>query len=566
MDRNETTLNQVLSRTHTVRPRITGLREPAMPRQPRLDTTDYAWATEHRYRHEVQHTFATYMLRIKAQGKTLEIWAPMTFDGKATCVYRPLYDGNARITSVQLAYCWGKYVKDSYLMEAFVNSPKRAPDFVAVHRTIKENCLEFELPAPSGLYAFTNGCLDVKVMKFTPWTNFTADEATVATRLFLCDFDEALLATEVHIPDFEKIIQDQSWAAETNFMFEAMLGRLGFPCGFDKWDVAPVISGTSGAGKTTIVESVLGAFYADAGDIANLPNKAQVPFELAPVYGSKVVFINDVDQIFTQSYDVKDIKNAISGEQVTINRKNMPQVTMTWDKPLVFTSNDVIAWTGKHQAPMARRLVYFNCVQKPETADTELKERLSRTDIQVKLLVRLARKYHEARIAVGSATFYDVVTTTYPQLLSNRNNVFAEADDYQAFFDGFINLHPGGDEYITFTDLRTALAQFADSIGNKKLQVKDLKNVFTSNGCKWYAQGKAAKDSALYNRLRLAGKRTTNMTQGFVQHASLAVEDDTGAGGSVAFGSTTGGGNPYQIGPNPYIDFGMGATASTFCP
>lgn len=173
------------------------------------------------------------------------------------------------------------------------------------------------------------------------------------------------------IPNISKILKDQGFNYIERFFIFGLLGRLLYRVGeYDNWSVFLFFIGLAGTGKSTLLQ-ILASIY-DPGDVGYLSNNIQKKFGLETIYNKKLFLALDIDSKF--SLDQTSFQSLCSGEEVSIQRKNKPAVSVKWNVPGAFAGNTLPAWTD-NGGSLSRRLITIEYLKPLRAVDTKLKDR-----------------------------------------------------------------------------------------------------------------------------------------------------------------------------------------------
>ena len=379
------------------------------------------------------------------------------------------------------------------------------------------------MPVACGMIVFSDGVLDLRTMRFQELDEYEFEEDHCASRYFPFPFDRSLLTNMATVPELERIISSQAWSPQQALCFKAFLGRLAFPLGLlDRWDCAAVVVGQAGAGKTTLVEAALLAFH-NAGDIVSPGSRPTPGFETGLLAKARVVHFSDVDASFVSKWDKDTLKKIITAEPIMINRKYEQPYMLHWVFPVIFTSNTKIAWRDDG---MERRCVYFPFDNKPTDRDTTLKSKLVEPSNQVRFICHVVRSYHEVRAQVGERIFPDAAPEVYPEHGSIQQDVLMNNDPVLAYFHS--TYVPCDDEFH-FLGKRAVEARFVEKTrtdpGMSGCTFAEFITTVKNLGYVYCPQLKV-KGSAFFKKLRLLGKETGGMGQGYFCGFKEMAQDD----------------------------------------
>lgn len=383
-------------------------------------------------------------------GSSTDVHARVNLQGYLTPLYKAITTMNKPVSLTSLLYT--PILKDYPGTLAFIQSGNAA----RLANTIVDDVLTFPgIPPFVGDHVFKNGIFNHRTLTFVPFDeDYEADayKHVSARKYYDIDFDPTWIepGADVTVPDFERIFADQGWSADKTFLAKALLGRLGFVVhAKDGFDVTPIFYGRGGTGKTTLVDSVVRAFYAQA-QVGYGSNTMNDRFGIHPLVDREVVVFNDVDSnIFRNGrLDLGTLKNMISGEEITYDRKNQSTITgHTWTSPLVFVTNSVITFDD-NQDQFTRRIVYFE-FDKQVSGDTRIADTLREPVNQAKIMIGTTRAYLELLEGVNGAkdmTMDKILSDKYPDLHQAKHDIQAADNPIFEFVEVMLAPHPHGEQ------------------------------------------------------------------------------------------------------------------------
>lgn len=254
------------------------------------------------------------------------------------------------------------------------------------------------LPEFRGDHVFLNGIFNARANTFVPFDeDYAASDydGVAAFKSYPIDFDQLWLDDDdICVDKFESLFHVQGWAPEKIDLCKAFLGRLAFPLNtVDEWDNTPFLFGKAGAGKTTLVNAVVGSYFAKT-QIGTISNTIENKFGLQTIYDKEVVIANDIDGalIGQNGLDTGVLKNMIEGGAVSVAIKFAPAKVVTWRSPLLMTGNAIPPWPDA-QGEFSRRITYFDFTVEPPSVDSTLAKALSEPDAQAKIMIGCTRSY-----------------------------------------------------------------------------------------------------------------------------------------------------------------------------
>ena len=249
------------------------------------------------------------------------------------------------------------------------------------------------LKRDNNIMSFKNGYLKLKEFTFHPY-NDTENYNFIAKKFMPFDFDTAWLNcdwTEIDCPIFDKIISDQPMISKdplVKLAFYGLLGSLHFPNGEDPIKVVPYLVGTSGTGKSTIVNIVSSTFSQENIGTINFREKT---FGKSAFLTKDVIIDADTPSNMIKEFGKCEFQKAVSGEVIAIPIKN--QKTENQHKVvqrMLFCSQYVqeVQDTGE----VIRRIAYFN-FQPVDCTNSNLEDDCINTELhKVFIKLILARK------------------------------------------------------------------------------------------------------------------------------------------------------------------------------
>lgn len=207
----------------------------------------------------------------------------------------------------------------------------------------------------------------------------------VNTQLY--DNDEYDAAT--HEPTVEE--------TEMTMCFEAMIGRLFLPTGFDNWQVWPFLKGEGDTGKSTIVDIVRAMFPTE--EVVSYDSGRQQTFGLEDIYDKRLLLFPDIPRRLDQCLAEDKMCSMVSGELLSVARKHQTPVTVKWQVPALLSGNYVPSYEDVG-GRIVRRFVMFQCNTMIRVRDTTLKTRILNDELP-KIVLNCIANYHSLREKVG---------------------------------------------------------------------------------------------------------------------------------------------------------------------
>lgn len=235
-------------------------------------------------------------------------------------------------------------------------------------------------------HAFHNGLYFTRKGAFyafgTPEARHVPPDA-VACKYHNMDFDQTIIQQEWHevaTPSVQQILQFQLQDLHPDDLTEviawiyALLGRLLFEVNeMDSWQVIPFFIGRAGTGKSLLAKAV-GWFFPDE-DVETMANNVQDGFGLETF----------VDKLMWRCFEVKSdfrleqaqLQSMITGEEMSIMRKNKPAVTSIWRVPGILAGNELANWSD-NSGSISRRMILVYFKRKVENSNPHLDKDIQR--------------------------------------------------------------------------------------------------------------------------------------------------------------------------------------------
>jgi len=259
-------------------------------------------------------------------------------------------------------------------------------------------------------HAFANGMYCTNVKEFYPWGHARITSNITACKYHDAEFPESCMAfqkwQDIPTPYFQTILSTQlkhvvhvetdesgaprKWSPEdaaaegteagtlmtTNEGQRVMewayivLGRLLFEVNEkDSWQVIPFFIGRAGTGKSLIL-SIASNFFEEA-DVAFVANDQQKGFGLETIYDKKIWMVKEVKHDFVDHVDQAQFQSMITGEEMSIMRKNKSALQVVWKAPGILAGNEMANWSD-NSGSISRRLMLFYFNQRVSNSDPNL--------------------------------------------------------------------------------------------------------------------------------------------------------------------------------------------------
>ena len=178
---------------------------------------------------------------------------------------------------------------------------------------------------------------------------------------------------KIRTPVLQSIMDYQRFSEEVCKWLYVFIGRLCFDVNDrDGWQVIPFLKGIARSGKSTIITKVCKKFY-DTEDVRTLSNNIEKKFGLWSIHDGFMFISPEVkgDLALEQA----EFQSIVSGEDVSIARKNEKALSMMWNVPGILAGNEVPGYRD-NSGSVLRRLVTWNFGRQVMDADPHLDQKL----------------------------------------------------------------------------------------------------------------------------------------------------------------------------------------------
>ena len=253
------------------------------------------------------------------------------------------------------------------------------------------NCKDFQFPEikkDRHTWSFENGLLvgkdwDAEAqkyrIKFYPYNSKDfreLDPTLVSCKYFDLPFDpyeEVEDWYDIPTPHMQRVLDYQRFETEVCKWMYVFCGRLCFEVNeLDGWQVIPFLKGIARSGKSTLITKVCKLFY-ECEDVATLSNNIEKKFGLQSIYRG-FMFISPEIKGDLQ-LEQAEFQSLVSGEDVSVARKNETALSMQWKTPGILGGNEVPNWKD-NSGSILRRLATWNFGRQVSEADPHLDQKL----------------------------------------------------------------------------------------------------------------------------------------------------------------------------------------------
>ena len=239
------------------------------------------------------------------------------------------------------------------------------------------NCKDIqfsEIKKDRHIWSFQNGLLDArpipenraangdyKISFYTYTSNEFADldPTIVSCKYFDAPFDsydDIVDWYDIPTPTMQSVLDYQKFDPMVCRWIYVFMGRLCYDFNeLDAWQVIPFLKGIAGTGKSTLIK--LSKKFYECEDVSVLSNNIEKKFGLQSIYKG-FMFISPEIKGDLQ-LEQAEFQSMVSGEDVSVARKNETATTIQWKTPGFLGGNEVPNWKD-NSGSILRRLATVN--------------------------------------------------------------------------------------------------------------------------------------------------------------------------------------------------------------
>jgi hypothetical protein len=311
----------------------------------------------------------------------------------------------------------------------FIKNPRKFADVLKYMETVDNPDFPF-LKKDIDFIGFDN-CL----VNIATYEVFTPKEAkTFAKKLVPRHNIKGLFSWyEIDTPLFDSIVQYQIGCEDVYMYFLAFIGRLFYRVKrFDNFNIVPLVKGHSGTGKSTILTVINKMFSPCSVGVINSNN--EITFGLESKHDKELLIAHEIGDRFTDRLSSDLFKQMVSGEDISIPRKNKSAIDVTWGVPIFLCSNIHLSYADS-QGSISRRLAMFKFEKYVQKKDITLESRIIDYELPA-LIAKCIRAYEFIIETIGNKSFWDVCPEYFHENIREMN----EQTDYIFMF---LTLPPG---------------------------------------------------------------------------------------------------------------------------
>lgn len=277
-----------------------------------------------------------------------------------------------------------------------------------------------------------------------------------------------------------EVFDDTDAEFELYKTFQALIGRLFLPVGFDNWQVWPLLKGEGDTGKSTVIDIVKAMF--SRGEVASYDSGRQQTFGLEDIYDKRLLLFPDIPKRLDVVLPEDKMCSMVSGESISIPRKNKTALNITWEVPALLAGNHVPSYQDVG-GRIARRFVVFNFNTLIKDKDTTLRSRILRDELP-KIVLHCLANYHDLLEKVGAGQLRNFL----PRAMRETE------DEMRTETSPLYNFIVNGDDHYTITHDKTS-----------KVRLEELRKAFQNHVRFTLRREKEVKWTGDHNPIKAAG-------------------------------------------------------------
>jgi hypothetical protein len=299
------------------------------------------------------------------------------------------------------------------------------------------NCKDIqfqEIKKDRHVWSFQNGLLDARPItenhnsetgapefQFYEYTSkefHELDPTLVSCKYFDLPFDpyhELDNWYDIPTPHMQKVMDYQRFDEDVCRWLYVFMGRLCFDVNeMDGWQIIPFLKGIAQSGKSTLITKVARKFY-ECEDVATLSNNIEKKFGLQSIYKGFMFISPEIkgDLALEQA----EFQSLVSGEDVSVARKNETALSLQWKTPGILGGNEVPNWKD-NSGSILRRLATLNFGRQiaADVADPHLEMKLEKE--MPAILCKCLRGYLEYAHKYAAKDIWNVLPKYFAQVRS----------------------------------------------------------------------------------------------------------------------------------------------------
>jgi hypothetical protein len=266
------------------------------------------------------------------------------------------------------------------------------------------------------LLSFSDGILVVSELRFVPYGTPEFDASCLKDKVARHHIKLPYAPPGSPTPLFDSILTYQ-FPPEVINALHVMLGRTLFPIGMlDNWQVMPWLIGTAGTGKSIVLEIVAAMF--SSAMTATMSSTNEFVFGLDGKYDKHVLIGRDLSRSMSSALSQEMLQCMVSGERISVPRKNRLAANVVWNVPMIFASNMFPDYKD-NGGQIIRRLVAFFFRRPVIVSDPSLRNRIIESELPA-IVTKVLAAYLGAVREHANVSFWSWCP---PQLLMAQREV-----------------------------------------------------------------------------------------------------------------------------------------------
>ena len=311
------------------------------------------------------------------------------------------------------------------------------------------NCKDIqfqEIKKDRHVWSFQNGLLDARPVdenrdsatgafgfRFYQYTSNEfreLDPLLVSCKYFDLPFDPYENLADwyrIPTPHMQKVMDYQRFDEDVCRWLYVFMGRLCFDVNeLDGWQIIPFLKGIAQSGKSTLITKVARKFY-ECEDVATLSNNIEKKFGLQSIYKGFMFISPEIKGDL--SLEQAEFQSLVSGEDLSVARKNETALSVQWKTPGILGGNEVPNWKD-NSGSILRRLATLNFGRQiaADVADPHLDDKLEQE--MPAILCKCLRAYLDYAHKYASKDIWNVLPKYFVQV---RNQVATVTNSLQHF-------------------------------------------------------------------------------------------------------------------------------------
>lgn len=327
-------------------------------------------------------------------------------------------------------------------------------------------------------FAFQNGVYRASMDAFFPYGCAEFPSGVVCCKFHDNYFDTDVIFVpewrDIPTPAFDSVIHYQGIvgdAADWMFVFMGRMQNRLRALGCDRWQIAMFICGLAGTGKSTILD-MIGSWY-NKDDVGIISANSEKKFGLQALLDKFILLWYEVGPGGPEQCEIQSI---ISGEGITIARKNKVAITKDWTEPLFMAGNGH-GFTKNGSGQMDRRLLMASFDRKVVHMDPTLEGKLKSETAQ--LLAKCSKAYAWAVVTHGDKDIWDVIPDYYKK---KREQVARELNPLAMYLHETDDIEFGDTLFMPLLSLTTMFNEYCTqrNIHRPSMASNEILHVLTS--------------------------------------------------------------------------------------